>query len=140
MIQISNTLRRNTLTPALSALVAAGLLATASNAQAAKADQRILDAITAAATQDIEAVAPSAGGIADQIGTGAIKMSGKNIKTLGAGMSDAIIRKLVALPNDLTNRNRLDNVIDEIGEVATEITKGISGNVKFQKLDRKSVV
>lgn len=138
MIKISNTLRRNTLTPALSALVAAGLLATAGNAQAAQVDAQILAAISAAGTQDIEAIAASGGAIGDKIGTGEIKAAKKNIKALASGLSDAIIAKISASPPSPTDRNRLDNKADEIGELAAFIQQGLANNPKYQANKRAS--
>lgn len=132
MIQISNTLRRNTLTPALSALVAAGLLATAGVAQAqVGVDPQITAGITAATTQNIEALAASAGALADKMGTGEIKSSKKNLKALSVGFADAAHAKIPVVPPSPTDPNRDANKADEIPEIAAFIQEGIANNAKY---------
>jgi|SRR5688572_5187644 len=130
MIQISNTLRRNTLTPALSALVAAGLLANAGVARA-QVDAQILAGVQAASTQNIESLAISAGALADKIGTGEIKSSKKNLKALSVGFADAAHNKIAVTPPSPTDPNRPDNKADEIGEIAAQIQEGIANNPKY---------
>ena len=132
MIQISNTLRRQTLTPALSALVAAGLLANAGVARAqVGVDPQILAGVQAATTQNIESLAISAGALADKMGTGEIKSSKKNLKALSVGFADAAHQKIAATPPSPTDPHRPDNKADEIGEIAAQIQEGIANNPKY---------
>jgi hypothetical protein len=125
MIQISNPLRRNTLTPALSALVAAGLLAT--SAQAAKTDAQILAFRTAAESADIEAISSLGGDVADKFGTGEIKSNNKNIKSLANFGANAIIAK----PEATTGPTRPDNKADEVAELGATIQDGMQADAKY---------
>lgn len=130
MIQ-THMIRRNTLTPALSALLAAGLLAT--TAQAAKVDAQITAARNAAATADIEQISSIGADIGDKFGTGEIKSNGKNLKSAGVFLADAIIAKTEAVPPSPTDRNRPDNKADEIGELGAFLVEGLANNAKFLK-------
>lgn len=123
----------------LPAVAMTSLLATAQFASAAT-DPQIVAARTAFQTADIEAVSGLANGFADQIGSGAIKLTPKNVKTLAKDAAVQILAKL-APPAPVTAAGKLsyDNAADEIVESAAFILDGIAGtaaapNAKLSKL------
>ena len=127
MIKTSHTAVRRI---SYSAVAATALLITAQVASAAKTAPEILAARTAATTADIESVAGIGRTTADQMGSGAVKMNGKNVKSLATFMADAIIAKTPAA----TGPNRPVNKADEVVEAAVQILGGIDANPKFLKL------
>ena len=128
MIKTSHTARRRL---ASSVLAATTLLISAQFASAAKVDVQIVAARSLMTTANIEAIAGIVKGISDQFGSGTIKMSGKNVKSIAAYAANAIIAK----PTDAL-ANRDDNKTDEIGEAIALIMNGMAGNAKFLKLGK----
>jgi hypothetical protein len=113
------------------ATAVAALVTTTQFAEAAKADPAVTAAVTAATTTDIELIASLGVGVGDQIGSGAIKLSKKNVQTLAKGLADAVYAKIpTGLPIDV---NRVDNKKDEVGEVAAFVFEAIAANSKMQK-------
>jgi len=114
------------------ALVAAAtgvLLATSQFASAAKVDPAITAATTAASTTDIEAIVSIAITQASAIANKTIKLSTANVNALASGLATAIAGK-----TGTDTVNRLDNKIDEIGEVEAFIVGTLATNKKMKKL------
>src|SRR6185295_9574325 len=100
----------------------------------AAADPAITQAVSAAATTDIEDIVNNqAKPISNLIGGASpqISMNSTNVLALSQGLANAILNKQSNL-SDPNDRNRVANKADEIGEVAAVITHGIAGNAKFQ--------
>lgn len=116
----------------LIATAAAALFATTQFASAKKPDSRVTAAVGSALTSDIEQAVIIALGVADQIGAGTIKLSTTNVNALVKGVADAIVAK-IPNPSDPINPNRIDNKIDELGEVAAAVTASVLNNAKIAK-------
>jgi len=127
MIKPSKVVRRRL---GYAAVTASALLITAQFASAVAVDPAITAAISAAGTANIEAIAGIGVGPAGNMGSGSIKLSGKNVKALFAGMVNAILLKTTTATGD----NRLLNKIDESAEVTVAMLNAMFPNKKFNKL------
>lgn len=116
------------MTTSLKTVIAATtLFAGVQFAHAAKLDAQITAAQAEANGEDIELIAATSKKYGDKFGSGEIKLSNKNIKTLAKFMAGASLTKsTTALP-----QNRLDNKADEIGEAAAVLASAISSAPKI---------
>jgi hypothetical protein len=133
MIKLTMKNPTNALCRAIVPAIAAAVLLSSTSGANAAASSEVLALRTGAATRDIEQVTIDTFAVANQIGSGSVKLTKVNIKTLAKQQADEILGKAVPTPG-FPNSLSIANKADELGELASAILAGIDNNASFSKL------
>ena len=110
------------------AATTAALMATVPFAAAKKPDPALIVAVASASTTEIEEIVVIGINIGTLLASNTITLNATNVSALVGGLTDAIITKRA--DTLIPDPNRLENKIDEVGEVAAYVFAAISGNKK----------